>query len=265
MVCHPSRTYPPKELRQEPQNRSFPFSPPPNYTPLYLLPLTYNLTTSYIGWVQAGGAWALRVLPFHVCSKSAYYSCVCCGLELRLYSLPLFFVLLYGPFYNSLFPLGAGLHLILGFTFLLAYFLIAIMSYHITLLFLLYWLDPTVPFLDLPCVLSHDYGFSYLWAPVSLLFSLRHPLLICLPWASSTLFFNFVFPWAFTNFIRLPWPNYLILIFGVCGLAINPLLSLFTLLWAYCGPFLLFHIVYCPWVCYSLFLSFQALLSPFAF
>ena len=26
-----------------------------------------------------------------------------------------------------------------------------------------------------------------------------------------------------------------------------------------------FHIIHCPWVCYSLFLSFQALLSPFAF
>ena len=26
-----------------------------------------------------------------------------------------------------------------------------------------------------------------------------------------------------------------------------------------------FHITHCPWVCYSLFLSFRALLSPFAF
>ena len=24
---------------------------------------------SYIGWVQAGGAWALRVLPFQICPK----------------------------------------------------------------------------------------------------------------------------------------------------------------------------------------------------
>ena len=130
MVCHPSRTYLPKELGQEPRNRSFPLSPPPNHTPL---PLTHDPTTSHIGWVQAGGAWALRVLSFHVCPKSACCSCVSRGLEACLHSLPPFFVPLCGLFYNSLLLLGAGLHLILGFTFLPAYFLIAIMSYHITL------------------------------------------------------------------------------------------------------------------------------------
>lgn len=141
------------------------------------------------------------MLPFHVCPKFACYLCVCRGLELCLHSLPVFFVLLWGLFYNSLFPLRAGLHLILGFTFLLAYFLIAIMSCHITLSFLLYCLDLVGPFLGLPCVLSHDYGFSYLWALVSLLFSLGHPWPICLPWASSAIFPNFVFLWAFINFI----------------------------------------------------------------
>ena len=101
--------------------------------------------------------------------------------------------------------------------------------------------------------------------------------LLCpfLPWASLAHllslgflgpFTNFVFPWAFTDFIGLPRPNYFILILGVHRLAINPLLSLLALLWACRGPFLLFfHITHCPWVCYSLFLSFRALLSPFAF
>ena len=51
---------------------------------------------------------------------------------------------------------------------------------------------------------------------------------------------NFVFPWAFTGFVGLPWPNYFILILGVYGLAINLLLSLLALFWACCGPFLLF-------------------------
>ena len=79
-------------------------------------------------------------------------------------------------------------------------------------------------------------------------------------------FTNFVFPWAFTDFIGLLWPNYFMLILGVYRPAINPLLSLLALLWAYRGPFLLFfHITHCPWVCYLLFLSFQALLSLFAF
>ena len=42
------------------------FSPLPTTKPypLYLLPLTHDPTTSHIGWVQAGGAWALRVLSF---------------------------------------------------------------------------------------------------------------------------------------------------------------------------------------------------------
>ena len=54
-----------------------------------------------------------------------------------MHGLPPFFVLLCELFYNSLFTLRAGLPLILGFTFLLAHFLIAIMSYHFTLSFLL--------------------------------------------------------------------------------------------------------------------------------
>ena len=134
VACHPNRSYLPKELGQELQNRSFPLSPPLNRTPL---PLTHDPTTSHIGWVQAGGAWALRVLSFHVCPKSACCSCVCRSLEACLHSLPPFFVLLCRLFYNSLLPLRAGLRLIPGITFLPTYFLIAIMSYHITLSFLL--------------------------------------------------------------------------------------------------------------------------------
>ena len=71
-------------------------------------------------------------------------------------------------------------------------------------------------------------------------FSLGHPWPICLPWAYLALLTNFVFPWAFTDFIGLPRPNYFILILGVHGPAIIPLLSLLVLLWAYHGPFLLF-------------------------
>ena len=49
-------------------------------------------------------------------------------------------------------------------------------------------------------------------------------------------------------------PITLSLILGAHGPAINPLLSLFALLRAYCASFSLFYITYCPWVCYfSLF------------
>ena len=45
--------------------------------------LTPDLTMLYIGWVQAGVAWALRVPSFHMCPKSACYPFVCHGLEAR--------------------------------------------------------------------------------------------------------------------------------------------------------------------------------------
>ena len=111
-----------------------PISPPPNHTPL---PLTHDPTKSHIGWVQAGGAWASRVLSLHVCPRSTCRSCVCRGLEACLHGLLLFFILFCGLFYNSLPTLGAGLPLILGFTFLPAHSLLAIMFCHSILSFLL--------------------------------------------------------------------------------------------------------------------------------
>ena len=71
-------------------------------------------------------------------------------------------------------------------------------------------------------------------------FSLRHPWPICLPWASSALLLTLYSHGAFTDFIGLPRPNYFIIILGVHGPAINPLLSLLALLWVCRGPFLLF-------------------------
>ena len=83
VVCHPSRTFPPKELEQEPQNR---FSSLPTVRPY---PLTSDPwpTTSCIGWVQANEVWALRMLDFCMCPKAACYSRVSCGLEACLHIL----------------------------------------------------------------------------------------------------------------------------------------------------------------------------------
>ena len=93
------------------------------------------------------------------------------------------------------------------------------------------------------------------------LFSLGHPWPVLLPLGFLILFTNSAFPWAITNFIGLPWPNYFILILGVHGLAINPLLSLFALLLGLQWPILTFlhHILPMG----MLFLSFRASLSPF--
>ena len=87
--------------------------------------------------------------------------------------------------------------------------------------------------------------------------SLAHllPLGFLIPFTNST------FPWAITNFIGLPWPNYFILILRIYGLAVNPLLSLFALLLSLQWHILTFlhHILPMG----MLFLSFRASLSPF--
>ena len=77
---------------------------------------------SYIGWVQTGEVWALRVPSFYMCPKSTCCSLVHRGLEVLLF--------------DFLLPLGADIYLLLGFTLLSAHFLIAPISCHITLLFL---------------------------------------------------------------------------------------------------------------------------------
>ena len=213
--------------------------------------LTPDLTMSYIGWVQAGGAWALCVPSFHMCPKSVCWSFVCRGLEACLHSLPsVFFDLLCELLFDFPLPWGVGLYLILGFTFLSAHFLITLISCHITLSLLLQWLNPAGSLwasrLLFHPVAWYDHWFSYLWAPMSLWASLAH--LLSLGFLDP--FINSTFLWVFTNFIEFPWPNYLILILGVHGPVINPLLSLFASLLACGSPFSLFYIIYCPWVCY---------------
>ena len=63
--------------------------------------------------------------------------------------------------------------------------------------------------------------------------------------------------------LGFPGPITLSFILGAHGLSINPLLSLLSLLRACYGPFSLFYIIYCPWVCYfSLSGLLQARLLP---
>ena len=84
VVCHPSKTFPPKSLSRNPKI-GFPLSLPLDYA---LLPLTYDLTTSCISWVQAGDVWALCILHFHEHPKSACCSRVHHGLKACLHILP---------------------------------------------------------------------------------------------------------------------------------------------------------------------------------
>ena len=179
-----------------------------------------------IGWVQGSGAWALRVPSFHV-SKT-------CLLPIRLSwsrgSPFVFFYLLCGLFF--VFPLHsrAGLCLMMGLTFLwpIPWFpLFFAMSYCYSccnnlILLGLFWASHL--FLLSVTWHSHCFAFTYgLLCPFGL--SFEHPWPVCFLWASSA---HLLIPHShglFTNFIGLPWPNNLILILGVYGPAINPLLS----------------------------------------
>ena len=131
VVSHPSRTPPRKNLSWNLKNRFF---PSPYHQTVPSESLTHDLTIPCIGWVQAGGAWVLRVPPFHVCPKSACWSFACRRLEACLHSLPSVpFDLLCELLFDFPLPRGARLYLILGFTFLSTHFLITLISCHITL------------------------------------------------------------------------------------------------------------------------------------
>ena len=98
---------------------------------------------------------------------------------------------------------------------------------------------------------------------VSHLFSLGHPWPICFPWASLTLFITLHSHGLLLSSLGFLGLITLSLILEVHGLVINPLLSLLSLLWAYHGPFSLFHIIYCLWFDFSLFLdSFKPIYPP---
>ena len=106
--------------------------------------------------------------------------------------------------------------------------------------------SPNGPVRSLVLLLHH-------WqAPVSHLFSLRRLGPVCFPWASSAIFLTLHSHGLLLNSLGFPGPITLFLILGVHGLAINPLLSLLSLLWVCRGPFSLFYIIYCPWFAFSL-------------
>ena len=90
-------------------------------------------------------------------------------------------------------------------------------------------------------------------APVSHLFSLERPKPVCFPWASSVLFLTLHSHGLSLNSLGFLGLITLSLVLGVHGFAINPLLSLLSLLWACRGLNSLFHIIYYPWFSFSLF------------
>ena len=207
VVCHPNKTFPPKEFERELQNK---LSLLPTARPYPFLSLTHD---------PPSGAQALCVLHFCVWLKLVCYSCVCHGLKVRLRILPLILDLLWCELFWSsilygLLPPRAGPFLIVGFlpfsplfapfiglpVFLPCHYVIPAMA-----LF-----DPCLLGLIRPTVYS---SLNWLQCPnmaiefILMLLSafLIHYITCGLIWPISLSlgnldpFSNSAFPWAFTN------------------------------------------------------------------
>ena len=196
--------------------------------PSYLWPMT-SLCPVLAGYrlVRAGPC---VCLPSMYVQKSASCSLIRRGLEACLYSLPfVLWLFLWAAFWFPA-PLRGWYLFVTGlytsfdpfldcFHFLSYYSVIsAVMTQFCWASFGLPIYGPLCPF----CFFS--------WASLARL----------LPLDFLILFTNSAFPWAMTNFIGLLWPSYFILILGVHGLAINPLLSLYALLLGLQWPILTF-------------------------
>ena len=203
---------------------------------------------SCIGWVQAGGVWALRVLHFCVCPKLVHCSYVCHGLEARLCILPLIFDLLWCElFYNFPFFMACSLSglsfawlwafLPLAYSFAPFVDLLPFLPYHSTI--------PTVMLFDL-CLLGLFHwiythvtlGFLVplhcLWAPLSHVLLLGHPLPICFPWSFLVHFLILYSHGFLLTLLDFLGPITISFIFEAHAFSINPLLSHFItsgLLW----------------------------------
>ena len=133
VACHPRRTFPPKEPKQEPHNRFF--SSPHHQT----MPSDPLSTTSYISWVQAGGAWVLRVLHLLLMHLPCSGDCSVCSV-LQIWLL-MAWVVLRSAILNDLLLLGIESRWIMGLSSLglFCVYLVTLFScfYCTTLLFLL--------------------------------------------------------------------------------------------------------------------------------
>ena len=262
VICHPSKTSPPKESKQKPQNRFFLL---PTARPYPLLPLTHDLPFLYwlgTGWQCLGLVRA--PLPVYIKSLFAAHTfAIVWRLICAFYHSSLTFCgencFLIFLFFIGLLLSRVGFCLIVGFSLFSPFFapsiiLLPFLPYH--------YVVPAMVLFDscLLGLLHVHFSIGYndpIWSLdlYSYYFGLSWPLTLLVgsfglflsPWASLAHllslgilgpFSNSTFSWIFTNSFGFSQPNYLILHLGAHGFSINPLLS--SLLRAYYDPLLLF-------------------------
>ena len=132
VVCHPSRTLPPKEFEQESQNRFFP-SPHHQTIPSYLWPMT-SPCPILAGYRLVMSGPCVCLSSMYVQNLPTAHAFVVVGLHSLLSVFWLFFGF---PFFYGLPHLGVGPCLTMGFAFLQPTLFSATISCHTTLSFLL--------------------------------------------------------------------------------------------------------------------------------
>ena len=234
-----------------------PLSPPPNHT---LLPLTHDFTMSCIGWAQAGEVWVLRVSSFHMRPKSACCSLVCRSLEAYLHSLsfviwPFMWAVFWFPaplkgWYLFVTGLYTSFDPFLDCPHFLPYY--SVISAVITQSC---WASLGLPFILFPSGLTWPLVFLLVGSCVPFCFSLGHPWPIYFLWTFSSLLLTLHSHELLLASLGFPGPITSFSFLGFMGLPLTPYflcLHYFCLhyFWACIGPFSLFYILYCPWVCY---------------
>ena len=195
VVCHYSRTFPPKEPEQESQNKFLFLSPPPDYA---LWPMTHHfLYWLDIGWWCLGLAHASPSLPVAhafavfwrlVCTfyrvLLAFYGAGCFSIchSLWLASFGDWALLDHGPSFPR--PILCSLYGLVNIFLLYYSIILAVMLLDSILLGLF---GSAIYFPPSDSVYSLGLFLHCLWALVSHL-PLGHPWPICFPWTSSAFF-----------------------------------------------------------------------------
>ena len=199
----------------------------------------------------------VQILPVaHAFAVIWMFVCTVCRPSLTSYGVSYFSNF---PFFYGVLHLWAGLYPMVGFSLFQPTLLILSAVLLFLLPFLLwccltlaYWASLGLLLILLSMIQYGHLGFALhcLWVLLSHLFPSGHPWPIYFFWASLALFLTLCSYGFLLTPLGFLSPITLSFILGAYGLAINPLLSLLALLRACCGPFSLFYITFCPWVCH---------------
>ena len=189
-----------------------------------------------------------------MCPKFACCSLVHRGLEACLHNLP--FIL--WPFMWVAFWFSAPFR---GwYLFVTGLYISWLLSFLVISFCHSYCNDSILPGLFRPAVYSFPQwlnmaiGFPAYGLLFPFYFSLRHPWPICFIWASLSLLLTLHSHELLLTSLGFLGPITSFSSLGFMGLPLTPYFLCLHYFWACSGPFLLFYIIYCPWVCYfSLF------------